>query len=562
MKTIHILDGKQLEKESNDPSFLLTNKQGGFCWFNAEKTKSRYEGVFFTEKNRIFKVIESLENKNNPELMINKFYKIKKIGKNTKETFFMPNFFNSFVYETDLETEIFLDFREAYNDDYATYETEKINSGMLIKIYYRNEIFYLVIRFEGIFKEENRFLEKLYQYDQKRNSNPFKRNTFLLGKINSKKIVFSFSSEKNKAINEANNVFNNADALKDKKSSYIKKIISKNKNLPEEYSVAYNSCRLSLDSLSLENGLFAGLPWFFQFWARDELISLQALFRVNPNLAEKIFTRWLSSLKEKEWKTSSKLNLNCNLEGNSIDAVGWLIKRSISLKRENDKKLKLFLNSLSPEMLYNNNGETWMDSLSREGFRIEMQAMKLYALKISNQKDKEEKLKNETRKSFWDTKNLYDSNYEKLIRPNIFIAYYFYPELLLKQEWETCFENSLKALWCDWGGLSTIDKQNPEFHAEHSGEFGKSYHNGDSWFWINNLTALALADLNKDKFKPYIKSILEASTFDILYQGAIANHSEISSASSLKSEGCISQAFSASMYIELIEKLIEKGFEF
>ena len=143
------------------------------------------------------------------------------------------------------------------------------------------------------------------------------------------------------------------------------------------------------------------------------------------------------------------------------------------------------------------------------------------------------------------------------IRPNIFIAAYVYQELLTNKEWETCFNNALKYLWLDWGGLSTIDKSNPLFTSESTGENKKSYHRGDSWFWVNNLAALTLSRINNKKFDKNIKKIIDASTEEILWKGCIGCHSELSSAKELSSKGCFNQAWSNAMFIELIDEIFQ-----
>ena len=103
--------------------------------------------------------------------------------------------------------------------------------------------------------------------------------------------------------------------------------------------------------------------------------------------------------------------------------------------------------------------------------------------------------------------------------------------------------------------FSTLDKKNPLFCLSHTGENPQSYHNGDSWFWINNLAAIVLYKIDKNRFKKYIEEIVKASKNEILWNGAIGHHAELSSASQLKSEGCIMQAWSAALFIELIETL-------
>ena len=207
--------------------------------------------------------------------------------------------------------------------------------------------------------------------------------------------------------------------------------------------------------------------------------------------------------------------------------------------------------------------ETWMDTYygndTRSGIRIEIQALRLamckFAYELTNNtkyRDKELDLKSNVKEKFWNGKILADGLNDFTIRPNIFIAAHVYQELLTKKEWEKCFQNSLTSLWLDWGGLATIDKKNYLFCDYHTGENNKSYHRGDSWFWINNLAALVLYRTNKNKFKKFIDKILEASTNEILWKGALGNHSELSSANKLTSQGCLAQSWSNAMYIELI----------
>ena len=210
----------------------------------------------------------------------------------------------------------------------------------------------------------------------------------------------------------------------------------------------------------------------------------------------------------------------------------------------------------------------WMDSLDRTGAAIEIQSLRLnmYALAADFADDKkqeeyylslESKLKRDVKKLFFDGKNFgdrFDTDKDKLdltIRPNIFLAAYIYPGLLSKKEWSVCFAVALEKLWLDWGGLSTIDKNDPRFCGRDTGENPAAYHNGDSWFWINNIAAIAMARVDKKKFKNHIEKIFEASKNDILWNGAIGCAGEISSAAMYESAGCPNQAWSNATFLEL-----------
>ncbi len=162
-------------------------------------------------------------------------------------------------------------------------------------------------------------------------------------------------------------------------------------------------------------------------------------------------------------------------------------------------------------------------------------------------------------KTFYDA-NLADrltwkNEHDLICRPNLFLAAYIYPGLLEKNEWRTVFENALTKLWLDWGGLATIDKNDSRFCPQSTGENAKSYHNGDSWFWINNIAAIAMRRVAGGYFKHCIEKIFIASRHDVLWGGALGCASEISSAQSFDPAGCPNQAWSNATFLELCREL-------
>jgi len=63
---------------------------------------------------------------------------------------------------------------------------------------------------------------------------------------------------------------------------------------------------------------------------------------------------------------------------------------------------------------------------------------------------------------------------------------------------------------------------------------------------------------DKKTFKKEITKILKASTTELLYKGITGYHGEISSASSLQSQGCLAQLWSNALYVELMHTLQKK----
>ncbi|MBU4493094.1 MAG: hypothetical protein KKA61_01890 [Nanoarchaeota archaeon] len=599
VKIVHSLNNHKIEsKSTKDNRFLITNKKGGyFCLAN--KNKSRYDGLFFFDE-KMHKVIESLHiiDSTKASKVINKFYEIKRECGSVTETFFMPHHYDSLVYEITKPStiEIVLDARESYDQRqwgrfYSIWqEGDKIIIKFVKKTDAREDSsdakeeysLFSVLKFEGMFKKVEEWEKIHYEFDKKRNSMPYERYVFSALTLKTDKVVLSFSKNKEKAKKEADYVFRNIERLKKKQRDYYESLLKTKNKLKGDSLIAYLCALNSLDSLVVnDKGIFAGLPWFFQFWTRDEAVSLKALIlQGNFNLAKNILFRHLKSVLH-----DGKLIIKPDSLLRSADSAGWISKRAEDLiyilkskkilknnltKKEIKKIEERIGHSLDfmikyhtrEHLVFNNAKETWMDSLQRDGFRIEIQAMQLSMYKLMYEltnnriyQELESDLKKEVRKKFWNKKYLADGLDDFTIRPNIFIAAYIYPELLAKKEWIICFDNILKHLWNNWGGLSTIDKKSLLFRPEHTGENNESYHNGDSWFWINNLAAIVLYRSDKKRYKKYIDKILEASTKEILWQGAIGHHAELSSSKELRSEGCLAQAWSAAMYIELINEI-------
>ncbi|MDD5086463.1 MAG: amylo-alpha-1,6-glucosidase [Candidatus Nanoarchaeia archaeon] len=580
-------------KADDDTRFILTNKKGGyFCVSN--NGKSRYDGMFFF-KDDMYRIIESIIPINTGKVkeIKNNFYEIERKS-DVVERFFMPHGYDSLVYETSepVTAEIVLDFKKSYDQREwgRIYKVSQEKESVLIEFVKKTDSredssdekeeykLYFAVKVNGKFNTKEEWKKSYYDFDEKRNSFPFERYVFSPFNIRATRAVFSVSENKKDAINQAEFIFKNTEKLRKKQADHYEKFLNKKTPNDKEKKFAYLSALSSVDSLKVENkGIFAGLPWFFQFWARDEAISMMPLIKQSDiKTALNIIFRHLDSI-QSDGGISIKNN-NSRLE--SADALGWISKRANQFIKILNKKITAVMYSkniqrmiessinevishrIDGKLVLNKENETWMDSLKRDGFRIEIQAMQLYMYNFMYGLTKnsvyiklEKELKDEVLKKFWNNNYLKDGADDYEIRPNIFIAYYFYPQLLSKNQWTKCFDNAIKSLWNQWGGFSTVDKESDFFIEEHTGEKNESYHNGDSWFWINNLAALCLYRLDKKRYKKYVDKILQASTKEILWKGAVGHHAELSSSKELRSEGCLAQAWSAAMYIELINEI-------
>jgi len=594
MKISHVFGKDQISKYvSEDTFFLLNNNFGDFLLLSSDNSiKSRYEGLNYLMKNGIYKTISSihLDTQENVTEVINNFNFIVRKYETIQEKFYLPPIEGTLVYELDKKNSIFLDldFRYAYeNPEFGrVYNISKEKDCIIIEYLQKDQNeknnlkLYLAIYGSDDYSEINNWIKQEYSLDKERGSWPWEKHIFVALKLRGKRFSFAVSEDKNNAIKRTKNAH----------LGFLtrKKIVFEKSNDIEK-SFALYATKNSLSNLIVDIkdklGVYAGIPWFFQFWTRDEVISAKAISIINSdheNLIKQILLNKLKYLQA----DGKLLNIIEDKNSNSSsDATGWLFFRLMQMKLSEKERLIVktalikslnaqLKNSAQNDLAYSAALGTWMDTSSdpekkidtRDGFPIEIQALRLanYALAYEltkNQKWKnlENRLKQIVREKYWNGKYLHDNvdslgNHDSNIRPNIFIAYYVYPNLLTNYEWEKCFDNILPDLWLNWGGFSTIDIHSSLFKNEHSGENPISYHRGDSWFWINNLAAICLYRINKKKYDYYIKKILNASINDILWKGIIGNASELSSAKEQKAQGSLCQAWSNAMFIELIEE--------
>ncbi|MBR9676070.1 hypothetical protein GOV05_03620 [Candidatus Woesearchaeota archaeon] len=613
VKVSYELEGTSHREEVYSPQFLLTNKKGGYY---LDYPTTLYRGMHILEVQKgipsLFKTIDTIKISNVATQITNKFWCIeKKYGPKTTERFFMHE--NGLLYEVeDYEgyALLTLDMRRIYDfsvrghtyevyekKDFIIIEYKKHKDDSKQDLEYQK---YLVIKTDAKKEEVAKWVKKEFEHDKKRKTKSewfiYEAMRFNIAK--NAKIVFYAADNLERAMNNANYLFYSGDHLKNQRKEHIKKLVRHNIQVSKRIGMAYKLALKSLDDLVISINdqpmIYAGLPWFFQIWTRDEAISLRALMlEKDYEKVKKILFRQLNIIL-KDGRIPSRYPPTTL---SSADGVGWVFKRIHDfLKLLNvHKKLKKVLSredllvikeklgdSLSKLLVYrtkdgyavNAAKETWMDTEfqgdTREGVRLEIQCLRLsmyslmnYLSKMLDDKDYkkygklERKLRLDVRRNFLDRYQLKDGISDPTLRPNIFLAYYAYPHLLSNKKWEYVFKNASKRLYLDWGGFSTIEKSNPLFCEEYTGADNKSYHRGDSWFFINNLAAICLKRVNYKMFYKVIVKIVEASTNELLTRGVVGASAEVSSAKELRSEGCFSQAWSAATYIELVHELFE-----
>ncbi|MFT4305064.1 MAG: amylo-alpha-1,6-glucosidase, partial [Candidatus Woesearchaeota archaeon] len=633
----HKINNIEKEFVCENPQFILRNFNGDFVFFSIIENISKYNGYFIRKDINdndweMFKSVHKIEldqelNSNNNSIknitktdkgFIKKSLKENndKIKNNNEiiEEFSFNNILNYKVKNYNGKINLFFDSRKIH--DYST-------SGRIFKIYKKEKI--LVIEYNKFsddslnnleykiytlikcdkeinFEIKNKWVKNNYKYDERRNSGPYEfyiNHTINIIVEQDLKLEIISSTDLDDAINKLNdknnnskNQLNNFDIIKnnliqlEKVSQYKENEKNENNHYikdnllinDENYIAYYNVCNAISNSIVKANriGIYAGLPWFYQFWTRDEAISSYGPYLIgHKEFVKEILINLISNISN-DGRIPNRIP--SSMLG-SADGVGWVFKRISNILNdfnENEKNFiknkliesieKIESNYLVNNLISNKAKETWMDTEYkgdiRDGFRIEIQTLHLNMLNLAKElseneeknyfEKKEIKMKNKVKKEFFNENILFDGLNDETIRPNIFLAYYIYPNLLNKEEWEKVFDNSLNSLWLNWGGLSTIDKKSNLYFKFHTGQNNMSYHRGDSWYFVNNLAAICLIKLNLNKYKNYIKEILNASTKEILQIGAIGELSEISSSEIQEPFGCFGQAWSNATFIELI----------
>jgi glycogen debranching enzyme len=609
MKITHQYKNTKIQKDSDRNTGLILGNNFGNYFYLTNGDETRYQGFFYTDgkkdKNElaVYKTIDQINILGTSKIteIKNSFFEVeRKYDNNLSEKYFMPDGYNSLCVKTNKKAraEIILDMRYPYDlrKMGRIYDIEIRRDYALVKFTKQRDLnedgingkkeytLYLAIKTDRYnYEKIGEFFFKHYKKDEDRNSYPYDRFVFKGLEIEFENAVFSVADTRQKALDEAKYISDNFEKLREKtKCDIYEKIKFKNIG-DKEIEMAYLCAKNSINTLLVKNnnkkGAYAGLPWFFQFWHRDEAISILQIYKLNKNLAQEIILSQLERISDDGQILKRRFYGDEAEKLHSADALGWLaneiFKISANYKLAKDFEMDIvkgFEKAVSNliqgktinDLADGSKNETWMDTLNRNGARIEIQAGRLRIYNFLHKLTKndqykilEKELKLEVKKNFYKNKILFDGPEDETIRPNIFLAAYLYPKLLSKKEWELCFDKILPKLYLDWGGLSSIDITSDEFISKDTGENSVSYHNGNSWYWVNNLTALVLYRLNPDKYSKYINSIMEASTNEILYCGMVGHHSEVSSAEKQTSSGCEAQLWSNAIYLEVLDEIMK-----
>ncbi len=596
----------------NTDTFFLTDKKGGYYFSHISKKirdYSHYCGAFFSYKTplgwNMYKTITPIQlDKSVKSLQTDFCQTTVTFEDKTSVTYHMDeSMVQIFIQNYTGNIDIPFDCRPIYHFDDMDkeYTYKKIDGFHIFTFMQQNHQLengqpnscVIGIKTSAEFKTNPSWFNQSYYLEQKRQTQPqsywvYKPGSFFVDSSAEFTIAYGFDLKQ---------VIQKLESITQTKQNKIIQNTIQDSFLPtlqKKQRFCYMASLQTIFDLQVHHhgyeGLYAGLPWFFDFWTRDEAISLGSFISIGKyDFVKRVIFRQLRHLQD-DGRIQNRVPFS---ELGSADGIGWTCKRLHELLQvANLEKSELeFLFTylkisqknieqtyLQDGLIYNKPLETWMDTGNpydvRDGFRIEIQA--LYAVQLQTLSELAKRLEKAIEYEYYIQKEkefvrsvqlklctsiVYDGlnvngELDQTTRPNVFLAHYIYPKLCLKTVWKKTFKICLNELWQDWGGISTISKNNPLYKSTYTGQTNESYHRGDVWFWVNNVCAISLDSIGG--FDSYVRKIIQSSMSEILSMGAFGRHAEVSSAQQLSSHGCLMQLWSSALFVECIQKLYKK----
>lgn len=404
-------------------------------------------------------------------------------------------------------------------------------------------------------------------------------------------------------------IMSNSENLIARKEKRIENLLSSSyvKTNNKEFDKALMWAKISLDALITEQdtkGIFAGLPWFNNYWGRDTFISLPGATFVTGNYkdARDILVSF-AKFQDKNpaspnyGRIPNRITLKETIY-NTADGTPWFVIQSYNyLLSSNDTA---FLKEIYPSVklafeasvknhvdekgfLTHKDAETWMDAVGPEGpwsprgnRANDIQA--LWYKQLVNTADMalmmkdtslaraavllSEKLSTNFRKYFVNEEKgiVYDrlspdGTPDSTMRPNLFFALNepaFFPTALTRLK---ILSKAVGNLVYPYGVLS-LAQTDPNFHPFHQYPpyyvKDAAYHNGIMWQWNAGPVIQTLCGFGKQDMA---WSLTKELTHEILHRGAAGTLSELMDALPREGEkdprlsGTFSQAWSLAEYI-------------
>jgi len=377
----------------------------------------------------------------------------------------------------------------------------------------------------------------------------------------------------------------------------------------QRFDAALAWARLSLDALIMNQngpGIYAGFPWFANYWGRDTCISLPGATWVTGrfSLARELLLS-LAGQQDRRGGSRTYGRIPNLLEPgtrmyNTADGTLWFIRQAEEYGRySGDRKTlkRLFpavtrairgeirLRTGPDGLVRHGPAETWMDAggdahpvTPREDRAVEIQALWISALSsgarlalLAGRTDLSESWRHRAERvrfvfqhRFWDERRGYlydhldtDDSPDRQLRSNALLALTVPGEPLLTESRRRSVLQVLFGRLVTPYGVSTLDREDNQFRPQHLGgrryHFDMAYHNGDIWPWLTGPLVGALIDQGRISTA---SDLTERLTAHILDKGAAGTLSELFNAVPVRENdneaGTYSQAWSLAEYIRAV----------
>ncbi|GAB4372353.1 MAG: hypothetical protein Kow0042_15630 [Calditrichia bacterium] len=379
-----------------------------------------------------------------------------------------------------------------------------------------------------------------------------------------------------------------------------------------QLDLAYRWAVISLDDLVNEQrgkGIWAGLPWFNNYWGRDSFISFSGALLCTGQFETarevlQAFSQFQNSDKASPFygRIPNRVTLK-EIIYNTADGTPWFVKACDDyLRYSGDQR---FMEEMFPVIhravegallhhvdaegfLSHGDAETWMDAVGGDGpwsprgnRAVEIQALWYEQLIISRRWAVQlgfadlarkwtpiiENLQKNFSKRFWneEKKWLFDhlnenSQPDLQVRPNqIFAVTVPRRPLIDETKTRSVISTVVQNLTFPWG-VGSLWQHDPNFHPYHHYAPlyvpDAAYHNGVVWTWLSGPLLKALFPFEADLGYELLKN----EAYQILNKDAVGGYSELLEAWPRKGEkfprwsGTVSQAWSLAEFIRNIHQ--------
>jgi len=228
MLLLHQIGNHKIQKDiAGSPQFLLTNKRGGFFYWQENPT-SRYQGFYFKGSDKMLKTIAQV--RLGVSLAIkrakNNFWNFEvERSSGLVERFFMDPRSDSLIYELNnpIAFSLVLDCKEIFdNDSDGRFYDISEEDGCVVISYAKKQggvarynYFLAVAGKDYAFERKGEWEPQKYAYDEARRDPPYERYVFNAGVLKGKEFVFSAGIDKEEAKKTARAVLKDKERVKE-----------------------------------------------------------------------------------------------------------------------------------------------------------------------------------------------------------------------------------------------------------------------------------------------------------------------------------------------------------